>query len=94
MRGAEFSNRQTFCEAVAAVARCFASTKGTALDSIWAYDVRGDVPNGRRFVALGRDTDSEFDAALLDASTVGFQNEGDNEPAGLFASDGAVESRG
>jgi hypothetical protein len=59
-----------------------------ALDSIWAYDVRGDVPNARRFLALGRDTDSEFDAALLDASTAGFQNEGDNEPTGLIASDG------
>src|SRR5690349_21937600 len=59
-----------------------------ALDSIWAYDVRGDVPNARRFLALGRDTDSEFDAALLDASTPGFQNEGDNEPTGLIASDG------
>ena len=59
-----------------------------ALDSIWAYDVRGDVPNARRFLALGRDTDSEFDAALLDASTPGFQNDGDNEPTGLIASDG------
>ena len=59
-----------------------------ALDSIWAYDVRGDVPNARRFLALGRDTDSEFDATLLDASTAGFQNEGDNEPTGLIASDG------
>jgi Alkaline phosphatase PhoX len=44
-----------------------------ALDSIWAYDVRGDVPNARRFLALGRDTDSESDAALLDANTAGFQ---------------------
>lgn len=59
-----------------------------ALDSIWAYDVRGNVPNARRFLALGRDTDSEFDAALLDANTAGFQNEGDNEPTGLNASDG------
>ena len=59
-----------------------------ALDSIWAYDVRGEVPNARRFLALGRDTESESDAILLDASTPGFQNEGDNEPTGLIASDG------
>jgi hypothetical protein len=61
-----------------------------ALDSIWAYDIRGDVPNPRRFLALGRDTESEANAALLDASTPGFQNEGDNEPTGLFASDGGI----
>jgi hypothetical protein len=65
-----------------------------ALDSIWAYDVRGSVPNPRRLLALGRDTDSEFDAALLDASTAGFQNEGDNEPTGLHCSDGAVSIEG
>jgi hypothetical protein len=61
-----------------------------ALDSIWAYDVRGQVPNARRFLALGRDTESEADAILLDANTPGFQNEGDNEPTGLHISDGGV----
>jgi len=61
-----------------------------ALDSIWAYDIRGRVPNARRFLALGRDTESEADAILLDASTPGFQNEGDNEPTGLHISDGGV----
>jgi len=52
--------------------------------------VRGEVPNARRFLALGRDVESEFDAALLDANTAGFKNEGDNEPTGLFASDGGI----
>jgi len=61
-----------------------------ALDSVWAYDIRGNVPNPRRFIALGRDTESEADAVLLDASTPGFQNEGDNEPTGLIASDGGI----
>jgi hypothetical protein len=65
-----------------------------ALDSIWAYDVRGQVPNARRFLALGRDTESEVDAILLDASTPGFQNEGDNEPTGLHISDGEVSIQG
>ncbi|HJQ26120.1 MAG TPA: alkaline phosphatase PhoX [Blastocatellia bacterium] len=64
------------------------------LDSVWAFTVRGASDDGlsaaRRFIALGRDTDSEADAALLDASTAGFQNDGDNEPTGLHISDGAT----
>jgi hypothetical protein len=65
-----------------------------ALDSIWAYDVRGNDANPRRFVALGRDSESESDATLLDAGTPGYQNEGDNEPTGLNISDGAVTIQG
>jgi uncharacterized protein DUF839 len=60
-------------------------------DSIWAFTVRGNggvASPARRLVALGRDTDSEVDAGLLEAGATGFQNEGDNEPTGLFASDG------
>ena len=64
------------------------------LDSIWAYDVRKVDPNPRRFLALGRDSESESDAILLDANTPGFQNEGDNEPTGLHRSDGAVSIEG
>ncbi|HYW69436.1 MAG TPA: alkaline phosphatase PhoX [Pyrinomonadaceae bacterium] len=64
------------------------------LDSIWAYDVRGHGPDARRFLALGRDTLSESDAALLDAATPGYQNEGDNEPTGLHISEGAINIQG
>ncbi len=62
------------------------------LDSIWAYDVRnlGGDTNARRFLALGRDTESERDAAYLDANTPGFQNDGDNEPTGLHISNGST----
>ena len=62
------------------------------LDSIWAFDVRGAL-NPRRFLALGRDAASTADAALLDASTPGYQNEGDNEPTGLHISDGSVSAQ-
>ena len=65
-----------------------------ALDSIWAYDVRKHDPNPRRFLALGRDTESEADATFLDASTPGYQNEGDNEPTGLHFSDGKLTIEG
>ena len=64
------------------------------LDSIWAYDVRRDDANPRRFVALGRDDLSEADALLLDAGTPGYQNEGDNEPTGLHISDGSISVQG
>src|SRR5262249_33319648 len=58
------------------------------LDSIWAFNLAkpGAIP--LRFLALGRDDASTLDAHLLDASTTGFQNEGDNEPTGLHISDG------
>jgi hypothetical protein len=58
------------------------------LDSVWSYDVGdpGEAPT--RFLALGRDPLSEQDAANLDAGTAGFQNDGDNEPTGLYVSDG------
>jgi secreted PhoX family phosphatase len=59
------------------------------LDSVWAFDIRGGATPPRRFIALGRDTASAADAALLDANTPGFQNEGDNEPTGLHISDGS-----
>jgi hypothetical protein len=48
----------------------------------------------RAIIALGRDTESESDAALLDASTPGYQNEGDNEPTGIYCSDGASTIQG
>ena len=59
------------------------------LDSIWGFNV-ASAPHATpvRFVALGRDSASTTDAHLLDASTPGYQNEGDNEPTGLHTSDG------
>jgi Alkaline phosphatase PhoX len=59
-----------------------------ALDSIWAYDVRGGSANPRRFVAIGRDLASETDAGLL--GTPGFQNDGDNESTGVHVSEGGT----
>jgi uncharacterized protein DUF839 len=56
------------------------------LDSVWAFSLGGGKP--KRFIALGRDPSSEADAALLDAATPGFQNDGDNEPTGLHVSSG------
>jgi hypothetical protein len=64
------------------------------LDSIWAFDVSKKNPNSARLIALGRDTASETDAAFLDASTPGFQNDGDNEPTGLIVSDGSADVDG
>jgi hypothetical protein len=58
------------------------------LDSIWAYDVRHPGEEGVRFVALGRDSASAVDAALL--GTPGYQNEGDNEPTGVHVSEGST----
>jgi hypothetical protein len=45
------------------------------LDSVWAYDVRKPKSQGVRFIALGRDSQSEVAGE-------------DNEPTGLHASDG------
>ena len=42
-----------------------------------------------RFLALGRDTESQADAALVDADTPGFQNDGDNEVTGVHVSSGS-----
>jgi hypothetical protein len=61
-----------------------------ALDSVWAFDVRGADINARRFIALGRDIASEQDVTFSEAGTPGFQNEGDNEPTGLHISDGST----
>jgi hypothetical protein len=61
-----------------------------AMDSVWAFTVRGQRSAPRRFIALGRDPASELDAALLDAATPGFQNDGDNEPTGLHVSNGGT----
>jgi hypothetical protein len=58
------------------------------LDSIWAFNVVKPGATPIRFLALGRDDASTFDAHQLDNSTPGFQNEGDNEPTGLHVSDG------
>lgn len=56
------------------------------LDSIWAFDVRGEHRNARRLVALGRDADAT--AVVLAGG------EGDNEPTGLHVSDGASSVAG
>jgi hypothetical protein len=42
-----------------------------------------------RFIAEGRDPEAEADAALLDAGTPGFQNDGDNEVTGVHVSSGS-----
>ena len=65
-------------------------TQLNKLDSVWAFFIDG-AP-ALRFVALGRDTASEIDAALLDAATPGYQNEGDNEPTGLHVSIGSTSA--
>jgi len=60
------------------------------LDSVWAFFIDGSP--ALRFVALGRDTQSEIDAAFLDAGTSGYQNEGDQEPTGLHVSVGSTSA--
>ena len=57
-----------------------------ALDSIWAFDLFHGTD--ARILAEGRDAAATVDAHLLDASTPGFQNEGDNETTGLHSSNG------
>jgi hypothetical protein len=65
-------------------------TAGNALDSAWLFDVHADYSNPAnqpiRILALGRDTSSTLDAALLGSS--GFLNDGDNEITGIHVSDG------
>jgi hypothetical protein len=72
-------------------------TQLNKLDSVWAWDVSKSPSSAKRFIALGRDPASETDSnigALPCLATTPpscpftFQNEGDNEPTGLFASDG------
>ncbi len=60
-----------------------------AFDSIWAFDTDVINPAGIRVLALGRDRLAEADAALGDADTPGFQNDGDNETTGLTYADGS-----
>jgi hypothetical protein len=61
------------------------------LDSVWAFPIGDDQDeSSQRFIALGRDTDSEKDAGL--AGTPGFQNDGDNEPTGLHITNGATSA--
>jgi hypothetical protein len=76
-------------------------TQLSKLDSIWAYNVEESPAGARRFLALGRDPASETDASIaalpcIATSSCGFtfQNEGDNEPTGLFASDGDASRSG
>ena len=64
------------------------------LDSIWSFDVSKPLAKPVRFLALGRDDASTFDAHQLDNSTPGFQNEGDNETTGVHVSDGDDGIRG
>jgi len=56
------------------------------LDSVWSYDVESGT--SKRFVALGRTASSAADAGM--AGTTGFQNDGDEEPTGVIASDGSM----
>ena len=51
------------------------------LDSVWAYNVRKPNSQGVRFIALGRDSQSEVAGE-------------DNEPTGLHASDGDTSVQG
>src|SRR6185436_11042030 len=55
-------------------------TQLNTLDSVWSFTVRDDrdvsLSRSRRFIAMGRDTESERDAGFLDAATAGFQNDG------------------
>jgi len=60
------------------------------LDSVWAFKVHGIRSSSQRFIALGRDIQSELDAMLIDAGTPGLQNDSDNEPTGLYVSDGSA----
>lgn len=62
------------------------------LDSVWAFSLDGSAT--QRFIALGRDTAAEVDAAFLDAGTPGYQNDGDNEPTGLYVSTGSTSVTG
>jgi hypothetical protein len=69
-------------------------TQLNKLDSVWAFNIGDDEDDARaaRLIALGRDTASEQDSALL--GTPGFQNEGDNEPTGLHVSNGNTSAGG
>ena len=78
-------------------------TQLNTLDSIWAYDVSKASASAKRFLALGRDPASETDSnigALACLATTppscgfNYQNEGDNEPTGIFASDGDTSKAG
>src|SRR5262249_21064923 len=63
------------------------------LDSVWAFNVHSGCSNSQRFIALGRDIQSELDALLIDAGTPGIQNDSDNEPTGLHVSDGSASAK-
>lgn len=39
---------------------------------------------------MGRDPESAVDAAYIDAGTKNFPNDGDNEPTGLYVSEGGI----
>jgi len=54
-------------------------TQLNTLDSVWAFDGRGNSTNPRRLIALGRDAVSETSGE-------------DNEPTGLFVSEGSVRT--
>jgi hypothetical protein len=49
----------------------------------------GGVQGAAPGVVEGRDPAAQHDAALLDAGTPGFQNEGDNEVTGVHVSSGS-----
>lgn len=65
-----------------------------ALDSGYVLDVRKTRPHPVRFLAEGRDPSATIDAALGDADTPGFTNDGDNEVTGIHISDGRPSPKG
>ena len=70
-------------------------TQRDALDSAYLFDVSQDYTQGAqplRFIAEGRDPSATIDSALSGSS--GFQNDGDNEITGMFASDGDTSTNG
>jgi len=72
-------------------------TQLNKLDSVWAYRVNKPPSQAQRLIALGRDPASEADSILGSVTLppgFTFQNEGDNEPTGVFVSDGSAAKNG
>jgi hypothetical protein len=67
-----------------------------ALDSIWSYDMA--TGSAKRLLAQGRDPSATADASHVppdsgaSKSPSTFQNDGDNEPTGVFVSDGSISA--
>jgi hypothetical protein len=70
-------------------------TERNALDSAYLFDVTKDYSHGAqpvRFIAEGRDASATIDSGL--SGSPGFQNDGDNEITGIYASDGDTSKGG